>query len=299
MKVGITGGTGFLGGYTAQAIFENKWTPIIFSRSEINNSKYKTIQTDYTIRDLVNKTSELDAIVHLAASRKPTNDISAYHSSEVIAQNVFEACKSNKIKNIVFASSISVYGDGELLPWSETQIPTAPSMYGISKFSIEMIANLYSEKNDLKIKNLRFAHLFGFNEKNNYMINLFMRKAFKQKKLTLDTSSQAKREFLYVKDAALAIIKALNHEKAGTFNVGNANSILTNEDIAILINKNFENGDKLVIKRPEILDNSSSSFMSHLKSSKIIGFTPQYTFEDALKEIFISMKGLDDVPEFY
>lgn len=296
MKVGITGGNGFLGNYVCAEVIKQGWEPIIITRSKkhINN-----IETDYTYERLVKDLQGLDAVVHLAADRSSSSKIEEYQSLEVITQSLYDACVVNGISNIIFASTISVYSFANNLPWKETEVPIPLSIYGISKLSIELLGQYYNYKHKLNIKNLRFAHLFGFNEKNNYMINLFMRQAFNGKVLQLDTKSSAKREFLYAKDAAKSIIIALKKESlTGSFNIGSEN-VLNNEEVADFINISFSNIiENKMILNPDENDSSDSSYMYHA-SYNDIGFIAEYSFEDALKEIYTEMEGLDNVPIYY
>ena len=296
MKVAITGGTGLLGRYTVALLRDNGHNPIVFSRSQENDF---TLRTDYSYKDLCEKLNGFDAVVHLAANRASSEDITIYQRDQVITQNLYNACRDNGIINVVYASSISVYSEEALMPWKESQLVNPISFYGIGKYTNELLGNYYSRKYGLNIKNLRFAHLFGFNEKNNYMINLFMRQAFNGEQLTLIGQSTAKREFLYAKDAAEAILKALVREnKAGTYNIG-SKLILRNEEVAVAINDVFNNEENLIIKDADIVDASGSSYMSHDKAKDELEYTNKYSLKEALKEIYSEMKGLDNVPIRY
>src|SRR5699024_4297495 len=172
MKVAITGGTGLLGLALTKELDKLEIDYIILSRTKSNDEKI--FLTNYSKENLSYILSDCNAVVHLAASRGPNPQIKDFHTDEIITQNIYDVCVDIGIKNIIYASSISVYSDEAKLPWSEDQLPTPISMYGISKLACEMIGNFYAEMYGLSIKNFRFAHLFGDNEKNNYMINLFM-----------------------------------------------------------------------------------------------------------------------------
>lgn len=297
MKVAITGGTGLLGLALTKELDKLEIDYIILSRTKSNDEKI--FLTNYSKENLSYILSDCNAVVHLAASRGPNPQIKDFHTDEIITQNIYDVCVDIGIKNIIYASSISVYSDEAKLPWSEDQLPTPISMYGISKLACEMIGNFYAEMYGLSIKNFRFAHLFGDNEKNNYMINLFMRKALNNKKLTLDTQSTAKREFLYVQDAAMAIIKGLRLPLLkGTFNIGSQN-ILTNNEVAKHINDIFQNRNNLKVLSPEKKDSSKSSYMSHVKARNILDFEDVFNFPDALEQIYLNMKGRKNVPIRY
>lgn len=299
MRVAITGGTGFLGRYVAEAIKNEGMVPVIITRTEPNDLDCldEYCVTDYTEENLTKVLEDIDAVVHLAAKRATDSKIDSYKENEIITQNLYNACCRVDVKNIVYASTISVYSKKECLPWNEGQLPDPYSLYGISKLGCEYIGNLYSKKG-LKIKNLRLAHLFGFNEKNNYMINKFFRQAHNKKQLMLDAKGVALREFLYAKDAASAIVCALKKEDlSGTLNIGSEEA-LTNQQVAETINKVFNNEGNLVIGE-DLNEGITSSFMSSKKAEDILGYRAKYSFESAVKEISCLMEEMEDVPILY
>ncbi|AWP35946.1 SDR family oxidoreductase [Heyndrickxia coagulans] len=299
MKIAITGGTGFLGRYLEEKLLKYKHEPVILTRKVIidNNIEYRF--TDYSITDLIDNLADIDAVVHLAAKRGSQGRISEFHDNEVLTQNLYEACLKNEIRNIIYASSISVYSDETLLPWTEKHPPMPKLMYGVSKMACEYIGNIYSGRYGLKIKNLRFAHIYGFNEKNNYMINKFFRQAFNKKTLVLDSKSISKREFLYAKDAAKAILCALNTpEASGNYNIGSGEA-LTNLEVAKKINSIFKNEGNLLIKDQSASESIKSSYMESRKALNILNFKADYSFSSSLQEIYDSMKELDHVPILY
>lgn len=301
MKIAITGGTGFLGRYVVEAIKNKSFTPIILSRGISDNIdiEQEIRITDYTKEDLIEKISDIDAVVHLAAKRGSQGKISEFHDNETLTQNLYEACAHLTIKNIVYASTISVYSNQHSLPWNEEELPKPYLMYGISKLTNEHIGNIYSSNRGLHIKNLRFAHLFGFNEKNNYMINRFMRQAYHREQLVIHAKSVAKREFLYAKDAANAVICALKQKDvSGTFNIGSGEA-LTNYEVAKNINEVFGNKDNILVKDPNAEEGINSSYMDSSKAKEVLNFTPIYTFKTSLSEIYSLMEELDDVPLWY
>ncbi|MEA1010159.1 SDR family oxidoreductase [Bacillus cereus] len=301
MKVAVTGGTGFLGQYVVESIKNEGNTPIILTRSISSKamSDYECRVSDYTLEDLINQLNDVDAVVHLAATRGSQGKISEFHDNEILTQNLYDACYENNISNIVYASTISAYSDERSLPWNEKELPLPDLMYGVSKLACEHIGNIYSRKKRLYIKNLRFAHLYGFNEKNNYMINRFFRQAFHREQLTLHANGVAKREFLYAKDAAKAVICALKQEKlSGAFNIGSGDA-LTNYEVASTINNVFGNKDNLLVKDPNANEGIHSSYMDSNKANNLLHFSTDYSFTEAIEEIYLLMRGLDDVPLWY
>lgn len=295
MRIIITGGNGFIGSHLREYIKGENIEVVNLSRTKCQES----VSTDYTLDSLKDILIPTDIVIHLAATRTPNVSISAYFDDLTVTQNILDACSEKGIKNIVYASTISVYSDLDKLPWHEEQTIQPHSHYGIAKATGEMLCELYNDKHSLNIKVLRLAHVFGPLEKNNYMINLFMRKAFNKQQLELNTLSTEKREFIYVKDVVKAIWSAIKKpEYQGIYNVG-SDIKLTNYEVAEKINHIFENDKPIVVLRPDCSDNTVPSFMQSLKVREELGFTSSYSFEQSLLEIKKELEELEDVPIRY
>lgn len=295
MRVVVTGASGLVGTYLQELLKYTGIECVALSRSK----KEGYVQTDYSVDSLTSILEEKDALVHLAANRSSSRLLSDFTEDMTATQNLYEVAREKNIANIVFASSISVYSDVTELPWSETSKVQPVSTYGIVKRTLELLGEKYNRDYEMNIKNLRLAHLFGPGEQNNYMINLFFRKALNKQQLALNTQSTSKREFLYVKDACEAILHALKHPtESGSYNVGSTIQ-LTNYEVASEINTVFENQGNLLVKDESQPDNVKPSIMSSEAFRTTFGSQNHYTFNSALQEIKEDLERLEHVPEFY
>lgn len=286
-KIAVTGGAGFLGGFVIERLKSEGMKFVVLTRGEVKNDNY--IQTDYSFESLNNVLADVDTVIHLAFSRKPSSLLTSYFEDINNTENLYRACVANNINNVIFASSISVYSDVSKLPWKENEENSPSSMYGLAKIICEELGNKYSLDFNLKIKNLRLAHLFGPAENNKYMINVFMDKAYKGEDITVNPCETVFREFLYVKDAANAIVESSKWPNLiGTFNIGNQEA-LNNIEVAQEINNTFGNKSKIIINRSLPKITKSSKMNSEKAMNKF--FTPQYNFSTALKDISIIKKG--------
>jgi UDP-glucose 4-epimerase len=286
----VAGGTGLLGRYFLDGYAEKYDEILVLTRQEsFNNSHISYIQTNYEIESLSEVTAGADAIVILAGQRGQAESYSFYLPSVNLCSNLYHAAAINKIKKVVFASSISVYNNISQLPWKEDSEISSASLYGVYKQNCENLGNWYASKFQIDIVNLRFAHLYGANEMNSYMINTFMRRAFQKETLEVDESAKSLRDFLYAKDAAKAINCALmNSDVVGSYNI-TAGDWLRNQEVAEIINEAFDNKGNLTLYSPKI-DNSRPSYMTGELAKKKLGFEADYRMHQAMKEIHREMR---------
>lgn len=295
MKIAITGGTGLLGSYLLRCLNEKDvHKPIVLSRRKSNpHYNVETRATDYSVSSLIDVLSDVDTVVHLAAQRGSYANLKDYQMNTDITQNLYEACRIKKILNIVYASTIAVYSRDLPLPWNEQHPPAPKTMYGISKVCSEHLGSLYTRQYDLKVKNLRFPPLFGIiNERDKMetrMISKFMLQAILKETLVLFSRSNAQREFLYAKDAAQAILSAVEAKAIqGTFNVGSGEA-LTNQEVAERINRAFHNEGNLRIEDREA-KLEESSYMTSEKAIIQLGFKAKYCLYEAMEDIHKEMQ---------
>ena len=287
MKIAITGGNGFLAGYLTKELLENGHDVVLLSREPGCKYGIPYVATDYSMESLTEILREgYDGIAHLASSRKVADNLAFYSGLIEMTNNLYLSAKEAGIKNIVYTSSISVYS-GEELPYKETQAASPKNMYGLYKLTCEQLGELFNRSYDMKVKNLRLAHLYGANENNNYMINKFFRQAYSREQLFVNCVSIARREMMYTKDAARAIRLALEHvDLTGVFNIGSGEA-LTNEEIAKTICSVMSPEMTVLVGGEK--ENILSSYMDSQYAEKNIGFRARYSLFDAAKEIMKDM----------
>lgn len=296
MKIVVTGASGLLGRYLISQLKVENIEYIALTRKSNTNSE--NIYTDYSKESLQKVMKNGKVLIHLAGSRVNYDYINDYQNEIDMLYNLLETAKKFNYEKVIIASTISVYGHQDRLPWSENLTVEPKSNYALNKVLIEQISLLYNRQTNMDISILRLSHMFGLNEQNNYMINLFMRKAFNRQILTVKGEAKVKREFLYAKDAALAIINVIsNSGVSGVYNI-KGSELLNNMEVAVKINQVFDNH---LLRHTNKFhpDKFHPSYMDGSLSEKELNYKPLYSFEAAMHEIYEQMKGLNYVQTEY
>jgi UDP-glucuronate 4-epimerase len=172
-----------------------------------------------------------------------------YIDSNIIGfYNILEACRNFPLQHLVFASSSSVYGNSDIVPFSENQNTDAPvSFYAATKKSNEVMAHSYSELYKMKITGLRFFTVYGPWGRPDMAPTLFAKAGMEGKPIKVFNEGNQSRDFTYIDDIVQGIqIVAQNPSTESNFrmlNIGNGNPVNLMSFIKLLeinLNKSFQ-----------------------------------------------------------
>ncbi len=280
MKVVVTGASGFIGQELMKSLSISNHNIIALSRNQ-GNKRYTN--NDYSVDNLTDILKDVDVVIHLAAKRGE-NSLAGYEcfrENESLTENILKSMVNCKVPRIIYLSSISVYSDPQLLPWSEDQIVSPCNFYGLSKLTCEYLCNLYASEG-IKSVIFRCAHVLGLEDRG-YMVSKFLNLAAKKGTLCVNGKSIAKREFIYVKDVVRAIIWAMdNPEIEGVFNLG-TDCAYTNLEVAQTINAVFQNEGNLKYQ-DDLSEGIKDSYMTSEKLRRH-GFSTIYDLKTGIVDI--------------
>lgn len=246
MKALIIGGNGFIGTNLADVLLERGHQVTSFDRYP---GRYRDAspQIDYVFGDFANHgdvhevVKGHDYVFHLAYTTLPqsSNDdpIFDVRSNVVDTLQLLEACKEHEVKKIVFISSGgTVYGVPQILPIPESH-PTEPiCSYGITKLTIEKYLHLYRHLRGLDYVIARLSNPYG--ELQNPQakqgaVAVFLGMILKDEPITIFGDGQVVRDYVYIRDAALALAKSAEYrpeaDQPRVFNVGSGRGYSLNE----------------------------------------------------------------------
>jgi len=233
----VTGAAGFIGSHVSLKLLErgdeviglddlNDYYEVSLKearlnriRSSPNSSHFKFVKMGVEIRNEVSQLFQdqaFDKVVHLAAQagvRYSIENPHAYIDSNIVGFiNILEGCRHHKIEHLVYASSSSVYGANESMPFSVHDNVDHPlSLYAASKKANELMAHTYSNLYDLPTTGLRFFTVYGPWGRPDMALFLFTRAILEGKPIDVFNYGKHRRDFTYVDDIVEGIIRTLDH----------------------------------------------------------------------------------------
>lgn len=264
---------------------------VIFIEDSIANKK---------LIDDVFREHEPDIVVNLAAQagvRYSITNPDAYIESNIIGfYNILEACRAYRVKHLVYASSSSVYGSNDKVPYSETDKVDSPvSLYAATKKSNELLAHAYSNLYDIPCTGLRFFTVYGPFGRPDMAYFSFTDKLVKGENIRLFNYGNCKRDFTYIDDIIESIVSVMQYvpsEMYRVYNIGNSKpeNLMTFVGILYkeLVNAGVLNCESDLYSMIELFPMSQGDvYMTYADMSKLeedYGFKPKTALKTGLSE---------------
>jgi len=217
--------------------------------------------------------NDVDGVFHEAALtivQESFEKEKEYHDVNVIGtENVFKIAKENNFK-VIYASSSSIYGNTTSVPIKENFTRNPINPYGKTKLDDELLAEKYCSKG-VKIIGLRYFNVYGIGQTGTYagVITKFLNKLKKSESPIIFGDGSQIRDFVYVKDVALANLAAMNSSvNEGFFNIGTG-KIVSVLELAEKMIALFELNLKPIFKKPLVGDVKKSMADMCLTKSKL------------------------------
>lgn len=295
MKIIVTGGAGFIGSHIVDMlILDGHEVHIVddMSAGKEENINPKAIIHKLDIRDgeaLIPIFSGATYVFHEAAMPQVQYSIEHPFITNDVNVNgllsVLEACRLNKVKRVIFASSSAIYGDQEVMPVVETVGVNAEplSPYGAQKYIGEVYMKLYSQIYGLETVCFRYFNVYGPRQsaRGSYasVIPRFVEFKSKGELLTIVGDGENKRDYVHVRDIAKANILAMLSEKVGkgeVINLGTGESFSVNH-IASLI------GGETVNTPPRIEPVETVADIT--KAKELLNWEPTISLKEGVLEL--------------
>lgn len=320
----VTGGSGFIGSHLCERLLANGWRvvnvdnfndfydPEIKHRNVtetreycvthgIPEENYSVVKGDIRDIDFLRGVFEGYrplAVIHLAAYagvRPSIINPELYVGVNINGTtNILECLKEFDVKSYVFASSSSVYGNNEKVPFAENDPVDHPiSPYAATKKAGELICYTYHHLYDINTACLRFFTVYGPRQRPDLAIHKFTRLIMAGKPIPFYGDGTTQRDYTYIDDIIDGIIKALDwvkekEKRYGIFNLGESNTISLAEMVQTLESALTQKAE--LERFPLQPGDVEKTFADITKSKKILGYDPQTDFSEGIRKFVLWYK---------
>lgn len=300
-RVLVTGGAGFIGSHTVDALLENGMHVSVLdnlSTGSLDNLRrwrkdprfhFKKASV-VSYRSVESATRNVDGIIHLAAVVSPNISLRKPEITDKVnvvgTLTVLRAGLKNQVKRVVFASSSSVYGNPPVVPTPETAPLDPITPYGVSKLAGEKYCRVFCRFFDLSTVSLRYFNVYGERQSSNPYsgaIAIFTERLKKGLRPRIFGRGHQTRDFVHVSDVVKANLLALGTGKGAgeAFNIGTGRAISISELLHLLAELNGKAKLSPTFSQPRRGD-IMHSCANIAKARKLLGFEPKVTLRQGL-----------------
>ncbi len=232
-KILVTGAAGFIGSFVSHALLErgdaligvdnlNHYYDVNLKKARLarleKRNGFQFVQMDIANRDDMARLFEehqFDQAINLAAQvgvRYSLENLAAYIDSNVVGfGNVLEGCRHHQIKHLLYASSSSVYGANETIPFSvHDHVDHPVSLYAATKQANELMAHSYSHLYDLPTTGLRFFTVYEPWGRPDMAYFGFTRAILEGRTIDVFNNGKMRRDFTYIDDVIETVVRVLD-----------------------------------------------------------------------------------------
>lgn len=306
----VTGGAGFIGSSLADFLLKEDYKVVVIDnfcdfydpsikrnnvKDNLDNPNYKLYEIDLRCKSDVEKVfreNKIDVVIHLAAMAgvRPSieNPILYQEVNCIGTQNLLEVMKEYGVKNLVMASSSSVYGNNKKVPFKETDIVDyAISPYAATKKSNEVMKHVYHKLFNMNVIMLRFFTVYGPRQRPDLAINKFTRLMLNDEEVTMFGDGTTSRDYTYIDDIVSGIYSSINYvlnnnDVYEIVNLGNSSPISLKEminTIAEVLNK-----EPKIKEMPMQQGDVNITYADISKAKEMLNYDPKTPFKEGIEK---------------
>jgi UDP-glucuronate 4-epimerase len=302
MKVLVTGGAGFIGSHTLDALlargdetallddFNDFYDPAV-KHSHAAATRARIFEADLRDRAAVRsviQSFQPDAIIHLAARagvRPSLADPQLYVDVNLNGTlNLLDEAVAAGVKRFVFASSSSVYGNNAKVPFAESDhLESLISPYAVTKLAGENLCRIYAQLHGLSLTALRFFTVYGPRQRPDLAISKFVRHAAAGLPIDIYGDGSSSRDYTYVADIVTGVLAALDRLKPGfrVYNLGGEHPVTLAELVAAV---ERVTGKSAILRRlPPQPGDVERTWADTSLSRAELGYAPQTSLDQGIR----------------
>lgn len=310
LKYLVTGAAGFIGMYTAKRLLEQGHQVIgldnlnDYYEPELKQHRlaqllpfenFTFVELDLASREgmaALFKAEQFDRVIHLAAQagvRYSIENPFAYVDSNLVGMmTILEGCRHNKVQHLVYASSSSVYGMNDKVPFSEDdQVDNPVSLYAATKKSNELMAHSYSKLYKIPTTGLRFFTVYGPAGRPDMAPWLFTEAILNEQPIKVFNHGKMMRDFTYIDDIVEGVLRIQDVVPEGDipyslFNIGNNEPIQLSRFIAAIEAATGKTAEQIMLDMQP--GDVERTYADTARLEAAVGYKPQTEIEHGIQQ---------------
>jgi UDP-glucuronate 4-epimerase len=301
----ITGGAGFIGSHLVERLlnqgervvvlddFNEHYSPAIKRHNVagvMDHPSYTLVEGDLRDQDTVKEvfgSYSFDRVVHLAAranARASLLDPLLYEEVNVKGTlNLLAVCRDLQLRNILVASSSSVYGNSSRVPYREDDPADRPvSHYAATKRSVELHCHTYHELYGLPISCFRFFTVYGPRQRPDMAFHIFARLIVSGQPIKMYGDGSTLRDYTYISDIIDGLTAALETPREFEIvNLGNTKTVSLSRALEVVQKALGKEATIEVV--PEQPGDVRLTNADVSKAGKLYGYSPKVDIEEGMQ----------------
>ena len=211
--------------------------------------------------------------------------------------NLLELARAHGIKQFVFGSSSSVYGENEKVPFNEADPISKPiSPYAATKAAGELICHTYSHLHDMRIICLRFFTVYGARQRPDLAIYKFAKLISAGAPVPVFGDGTTRRDYTYIDDIISGVRAAIDYDQSNyeVINLGESRTVELRELISLLENALGKRAE--IDRQPTQPGDVPQTFADITKAQRLLGYNPQMQIEEGIKKFVEWFEAKPDAP---
>ena len=249
-RILVTGGAGFIGSHLVDLLIARGSKVIVYDNLSTGRVEYLNPRAEFIHGDVRDEAAVfaaveqgIDAVCHIAGQASirlsyldPAADLNVNTLGTI---NVLKACAAHRVPRLLFASSMTIYGNPLTVPTPETAPPDPVSYYGVTKYAAERYVHLASQRKDLdyefNVTSFRMFNVYGVRQSltNAYqgVFAIFLGNVLRGEPINIHSDGEQARDFVHVSDIARAWADAIDNPAAygEVINLGSGSATSVNQ----------------------------------------------------------------------
>jgi UDP-glucuronate 4-epimerase len=306
MRVIVTGGAGFIGSHVSEHLLRdghevaiiddlNDFYPLALKQDNLESVRsagparfYEADICDEAAMERVFEQSRPEAVIHLAgrAGVRPSLEQPLLYEQVNVRGTLvlLQQCRKVGISKFIFASSSSVYGAANRVPFREDDHVNHPiSPYAATKVAAERLCYTYAHLYGMRIACLRFFTVYGPRQRPDLAIRKFTEMILAGQPIPVFGDGSTSRDYTFIRDIVGGVIAALKYDCAyEIFNLGNSSPVMLSRLIEII--ERATDKRAAIRSLPDQPGDVPVTYADVSKAARLLGYAPVTAIEDGIRE---------------